>query len=156
MRHHIFTPSVDGNYSVALLMKTSAFKKDELQKNYVTKIAAHGLSDNNVIAFTLEYNSVGKAPVKHIKEYLLESLLPALTSLQIRYLYCADSAFFKVLTGQTKADVHAGYVLPCKLEGYTHLEVVLGVNYQQLIYDPTLTAKLDASLYAMVSHIQGS
>jgi DNA polymerase-1 len=156
MRHHIFEPSPTGNYRVALLMKASAFKKDELQKCYVSKLAAHGLTSDNVISFTLEYNEVGKAPVGHIKEYLLQSILPALTSLQTEYLYCADSAFFKVLTGQAKADIHAGYVLPCKLAGYEHMKVVLGLNYQQLIYDPTLQTKLDASLFALASHAVGA
>lgn len=155
MRHIIFEPSSDGNYRVALLMKGSAFKKDELKKNYVNQLVAHGMAQNSVIAFTLEYNSLGKAPVKHIKEYL-GSLLPALTSLQTEYLYCADSNFFKVLTGQPKADIHAGYVLPCKIDGFTHMQVVLGLNYQQLIYDPSLQTKLDASLFALTSHAIGA
>lgn len=155
MRHHLFDPSVDGNYRVALLMKGSAFKRDELQKNYVMKLATHGVSPNNVIAFTLEYNSAGKAPVKHIKEYL-ELLLPELNSLKIEYLYCTDSAFFKTLVGQNKADIHAGYVLPCSVKGFEHMKVVLGINYNQLIYDPTQSVKLDASLFALASHAVGS
>ena len=56
MRHHVFTPSTDGNYRVALLMKGSAFVKYELQKNYVNPLSIHGLMPNNVVAFTLEYN----------------------------------------------------------------------------------------------------
>lgn len=155
MRHHLFSVPASNTYPVALLMKSSAFKKDELQKSYVNKLAAHGVVPESVVAFTLEYDEAGKAPVKHIKEYLLASLLPALTSLQVKYLYCADSAFFKVLVGQQKADVHAGYVLPCKLEGYEHLQVVLGLNYQQLIYNPDLKTKLDTSLYALASHASG-
>jgi DNA polymerase-1 len=156
MRNHVFDPSATGNYPVALLMKSTAFNKQELQKNYVNKLAAHGVHASEVVALTLEYNEAGKAPVGHIKEYLLASILPALTSLQTKYVYCADSAFFKVLTGQQKADVHAGYVLPCKMDGYTHLQVVLGMNYQQLIYNPDLQAKLDASLFALASHAVGS
>jgi DNA polymerase-1 len=154
MRHQIFEPSPSGKYRVALLMKGSAFKKAELQKNYVSKLAAHGLTSNNVVAFTLEYNSLGKAPVKHIKEYL-ELLLPELNSLSTEYLYCSDSNFFKVLVGQTKADIHAGYVLPCSIKGYEHMQIVLGLNYNQLIYDPSLLNKLDASLFALASHATG-
>jgi DNA polymerase-1 len=155
MKHHIFDAQAHSIFPVALLMKATAFKKPELQKNYVDALAAHGLAPSNVVALTLEYNEAGKAPVGHIKEYLLASILPALTSLQTQYVYCTDSAFFKVLTGQAKVDVHAGYVLPCKMDGYTHIQVVLGVNYQQLIYNPDLKMKLDASLYALVSHMGG-
>lgn len=155
MRHHIFEPSVDGTYQVALLMKETSFKKEELKKNYVNPLGVYGVLPNSVIAITLEYNEFGKAPVKHIKE-TLGSILPALTSLKTEYLYVADSNFFKVLTGQQKADIHAGYVLPCKVEGYEHMKVVLGLNYQQLIYDPSLKTKLNASLFALASHVVGS
>lgn len=155
MRHHLFQESADGKYSIALLLKATAFKKPEIQKTYVDKLVSHGVAVDNVIAVTLEYNESGKAPVKHIKDYL-GSLLPALTSLNTKYLYCADSSFFKTLTGQTKADIHAGYVLPCKVAGFEHMQVVLGVNYQQLIFDPSLVTKLDTSLFALASHANGS
>lgn len=153
MRHHIWEAS--DRYEVALLLKGTAFRKEDVTANYLDPLVAHGMSKDNVIAFTLDYNSLGKAPVQHIKEYL-GSLLPELTSLSVKYLYVADSEFFKVLTGQKKADIHAGYVLPCKMAGYEHLQVVLGMNYQQLIYNPALKPKMDTSIFALVSHIAGA
>lgn len=154
MRHHIFQPNE--YYPVALLMKPSAFNKQELLSNYVEPLVSHGLSVDKIIAFTLDYNELGKAPAGHIKEYLLRSLLPALTSLKTEYLYCTDGAFFKVLSGVSKIDPHYGYVLPCKLKDFEHMKVVLGLNYQQLIYNPDLKPKLDNTLAVLASCMHGS
>lgn len=157
MKHHLLAPNSAGPYRVAILSKSTAFNKQELLTNYANPLKALGLSLDNMIAFTLKYNSVGKAPVKHIKEYL-EFLLPALTSpeVQAEYLYVTDAAYFKTLVGTTKADPNLGYILPCAIKGYTHLKVVLGVNYQQLIYNPDLQAKLDRSMFALASGVLGT
>lgn len=156
MRYHTFTHAVQGSYRVALLSKTTAFNKGELDRNYVQVLTQQGIPVDNVIAYTLSYDDNGKAPVKHIKAYLLESLLPALTSLSTEYLYVTDSAYFKILAGVPQAEPHQGYVLPCKLPGYTHFKVVLGLNYQQLVYNPELKAKLTTSLACLAQAIHGT
>ena len=153
MKHHTFTQS--DTYPVALLLKSSAFNKQEIQNNYLCYLGSRGVSQDRVVALTLEYNDQGKAPVKFIKEYL-EQLMPALDSLQSNLLYVADSNYFKVLTGQSKAEPHHGYVLPCKLKGYEHMNVVLGINYQALIYNPELKSKLENSLDALSGWLDGT
>ena len=154
MRHHIFSEETN-NYNVALLVKGTSFNKQELVTNYVTAMNKGGIPNTDVIAFTLDYNDVGKAPAKFVKEYL-DNLLPALHSLSVQNLYVTDATYFKVLTGQTKAEPHFGYILPCKIKGYEHMSVVLGLNYQQLIYNPDLQAKLTLSLNTLVSHVAGT
>ena len=153
MRHIVFGES--DRYPVALLIKATAFNHYELQKQYVDPLQAQGIDPAGIVALTLTYNEHGKAPVKHIKEQL-DEIMPALTSLSTQYIYVADSAFFKVLTKLTKAEPYYGYVLPCKLKGYEHMQVVLGLNHQALIYNPDLQAKLDLSLNTLASHIQGT
>lgn len=153
MRHIQFESST--RHSVALLVKGTAFKQHELEANYVNPLISLGIPRAEMIAFTLDYDEKGKAPVTHIKSYL-GKLLPALDSLGVQTLYVTDAAFFKTLTKQGKADPHFGYVLPCKMEGFEHLNVVLGLNYQQLIYNPDLQAKLDLSLKTLASHMQGT
>lgn len=153
MKHHVFAQS--DTYPVALLLKSSAFNKQEIQNNYLYYLGSRGVSQDQVVALTLEYNDQGKAPVKFIKEYL-EQLMPALDSLQSNLLYVADSNYFKVLTGQSKAEPHHGYVLPCKLKGYEHMNVVLGINYQALIYNPELKSKLENSLAALSGWLDGT
>ena len=153
MRHHVFEEA--NSYSIAVLVKGTSFNKQELLNNYVAPLNQYGVPTKEVIAFTLRYNEVGKAPAKFIKEYL-DKLLPALDSLRVKHLYVADAAYFKTLTGQVKADPHYGYVLPCKIKGFEHMQVVLGLNYQALIYNPDLNAKLELSLKTLSAHIAGN
>ena len=153
MRHHIFETS--DSYPVAVLCKNTSFNKHAINTNYIEPMVAKGILKADLIFFTLEYNDQGKAPVKFIKEYL-QQLLPELVELNTKYLYVADANYFKVLAGQTKAEVHLGYVLPCKIKGYEQLQVVLGINYQALIYNPDLQAKLDMSIHTLASSIAGT
>lgn len=153
MRHIIFQEA--NTYSVAVLVKGTSFSKSELRINYIDPLVKRGVAEQEMIAFTLKYTPDGKAPATVIKEYL-GNLLPALHGLGVKHLYVADANYFKILTGQAKAEPHYGYVLPCKVKGYEHLSVVLGLNFQQLIYNPSLQQKLDLSLHALASSVSGN
>lgn len=154
MRHILF--SDNSQCPVAVLTKTSSFNKLELQRNYVGPLIERGLAATDLIGFSLTYDAAGKAPVKLIKEYLTEGLLPALEQLGTKYLYCCDSNYFKVLAGVTKTEPAFGYMLPVKVKGYEHMQVVLGLNYQALIYNPDLKPKLDLSLDTLANSILGT
>lgn len=155
MRHIIFKPKAIENWSVALLIKDGAFNTNELRMNYVDPLLKQGISDEEVIAFTLKYDSNGKVSAKTVKEYL-GNLLPALDSIGVKSLLVADGTYFKLLTGSAKAEPHMGYVLPCKIKGYEHMSVVLTLNYQQLIYNPQLSQKLDLSIHTLATSINGN
>lgn len=154
MRHILFDPS-STSFPVAILVKRTSFNQQELTNNYITPLGNLGIPAKDVIAFTLSYNETGKAPAGFIKDYLAK-LLPALDSLGVKHLYVPDSSYFKVLTGQAKAEPHHGYSLPCKVKGFEHMQVVLGINYQALIYNPDLQAKLDLGLKTLASHVAGT
>jgi len=140
---------------VAVLIKGAAFNQHALQTNYIDPLMARGIAKNQVIAFTLDYSSDNKAPAKLVKGYL-ESLLPAVNSLGVKYLYCADGNYFKVLTKKAKAEPYVGYALPCAIEGYEHIQVVLGLNYQALVYDPNQLPKLVMGLDVLAGTINGT
>ena len=142
-------------YPVAILVKASSFKGQEILTNYVDFLTSAGIPIHDIISYSLKYNESNKAPASLIKEYLME-LLPALDSIGTTHLFVTDAAYFKILTRQTKAESHFGYVLPCKIVGYEHMNVVLGLNYQQLIYNPAITPKLVSSLQTLVDHYQGT
>ena len=153
MRHILFQAS--DRHSLALLVKSTAFKEQELRTNYVDPLLKEGIALSDMIAFTLDYDENGKASVKYMKAYLAK-LLPALDSLGVTTLNVTDGAYFKTLTKEGKAEPHFGYIKDCKIEGFGHMKVVLGLNYQQLIYNPDLQAKLDLSLKTLASHMQGT
>lgn len=153
MRHFLFEEA--NSYNIAILVKGAAFKKQEIMANYVLPLNSGGVVRNTMIAFSLKYDVNGKAGASFIKDYL-NTLLPALDSLGVKILYVTDSNYFKTITKQAKADIHLGYVLPCKIKGYEHMQVVLGINYQALIFNPALQSKLDQSLTALGSLVQGN
>lgn len=152
MKHHVFNQA--DNYPVALLMKPTAFDKSAIKRHYVDALVALGMRED-VIAVTAEQGASGKPTAKEIKAYL-ETLLPGLKELGAKLLYVADSAYFKVLTKQGKAEPHAGYVLPCAIKGHEDLQIVLGLNYQQLIYNPELQSKLTISLQTVAAALNGT
>ena len=153
MRYLLFGPPAT-TYKVAVLIRTAAFSAAALQEHYVQPLHDLGIPASDVIGYTLKYNEHGKCPSSLIKEHLA-NLLPTLASLQTQILYVCDSQYFKALTKQTKADPHSGYVLPCTIPGYEQLQVVLGVNHQQLFYKPELRQKIMAGLTATAHWLQG-
>lgn len=153
MQHHVYSAS--DHYPVAILVKASAFNRQEIEATYVAKLEAAGISRDDLILVALPYNDKGKAPQKFIKEQLA-LLLPALTSVGAKSLYCADANYFKVLTKERKAEPHLGYVLPCGLPDYEHLDVVLGVNHKSLIYNPANEPKMELSINTLQEHLTGN
>ena len=89
------------------------------------------------------------------KDYLAQ-LLPELCNLRTEYVLCCDTAYFKTLTRQTKAEPYYGYSLPCALKGFEHLIIILCPNYGGLFYDPNIQGKIDLGLQALVGKVQKS
>lgn len=155
MRHIIFEESPTGSYKVAVLIKGSAFNKSAVETSYVTPLNQRGIPRTDIIGFSLKYGDNNKASATVIKDYL-KNLLPALNSLGTKVLYVADASYFKVLVSKSRADPHHGYVMPCTVKGYEHMSVVLGVNHTSLIFNPDLQAKLDQSLDAVSTWLNGT
>lgn len=152
MRHIIY--ATRPTYETAILIKEAALMPSEILRNYVDPIGMSGYAKENLVVFTLDYQPNNKAPVGHCKKYL-ESLLPALKKLQTKYIYCADANYFKVLTKNTKAEAQLGYVLPCAIPGFEDMQVVLGINYQALTYNPNQADKLNLSIQTLTSQLNG-
>lgn len=156
MRHILFdTPSA--RYRVALLCKPSIFKEPELLANYVQPLIARGLKANEIVAIPLEYDEKGKASAKLCKD-VLDHLLPALFGIGITHLFVTDSDYFKVLTKVAKVDPHYGHLLELKYgppDCLAAMKVCIGINYQQIIFNPAIQGKLDLTLNALAEDVQG-
>lgn len=153
MRHLIY--ATRQHYETAILIKEAALQPSEIKRFYVDPMVQAGYKAEDIVVLTLDYLPNNKAPVGHIKKYL-EQLLPALKKLNTKHIYCADSNYFKVLTKNQKAEAQLGYVLPCAIPGYEDMQVILGVNYQAITYNPTQQDKLDLSLHTLTSYLKGS
>jgi DNA polymerase-1 len=144
MRHIVYQQS--DTYPIALLIKNTAFSADEIRKAYVEPLAKRGVDEEDLLVMDLYYNASNKAPTSVVKEYLA-NLMPELAAVNTKLIYCADAAYFRELTkNKGKAEAHLGYVLPCAMEGYEHMEVILGVNHKSLMYNPNNEPKLRMSL----------
>lgn len=153
MKHVIFEQNTE--YKIAFLIKESALFKNQLESTYINSIKQQGINPKDCIGFSLDYDSSNKkAPVKMIKSYL-GKLLPSLLSLGTKYLVVCDTNYFKVLTKQKKAEPHYGYVLPCAMQGFEDLSVILMPNYQALHFNPDIQSKIDFSLKTLVNALNG-
>lgn len=153
MKHIVFEEA--DSYPVAVLIKPSYLRQYELERHYLDRLHPEIVA-HQVIAFDLDYGGKKKVTNKVAKAYLEDELLPVLTDLKSEVLYVCDAEYFKVLTKVGKTEPHYGYALPCKIKGYEHLHVVLGVNYGQLIYNPELASRLDLTLDALVGVVKGT
>lgn len=153
MRHITFVEEGQERYDVAILIKPTYFTEQALRQHYVNPLREKGIGPERLIAFDLKYEN-NKASTKTINAYLAE-LMPVLLELGIKYIYCADSAYFKVLAKQSKADGHFGYMYNAAYKECEHMQVTVGLNHGALIYNPELYTKIDMSLTALADSMLG-
>ena len=143
MRYITFTPE-HTVYPVAII--TRQLREREL-RDYVTGF------ENDVVAYAIDYDA--KAKNDTIKGWLA-TLLPTLSGLSTQYLLVTEASLFKVLTKTTQVSKVGGYVMPCVLDGFKHLNVIYVPSPGQLIYDPTLMHKVNQGLDALRAHRAGT
>lgn len=137
MIYQIFTEEVQDSYDIAILIKPNSFDADAMKKYYIDVFEDHGISKDKIIAYSLYYSG-GKVKAKEAKEYLAE-LIPTLEELGVKYIYCADAAYFKILAKQPKAESNLGYKFPV---ANTEMEVTLGINHGSIKHNPDNFNKL--------------
>lgn len=140
-------------YPVAILIKQSALRKSAIESSYINMLESMGVKRERVIVISVAYNESNKAPVKLIKEYLSEELLPTLRDLKTKYVYCADGPYFKELT-KLKMDANFGNIHEMEFDGH-QLCVTPGVNHQVLLFDESKREKVGYGIKAIVDHASG-
>lgn len=146
MRHVVFDQS--GEYPVAILVPM--IRADEIVKEY---LEPWDIDKESVIILDL-HQAPGKkkTPVKEIKQYIEDELLPVLKQSKTNYVICGDSEYFKVLTKSAKAEACLGYVMDCQYD--PDIKVVYVPNYRQVFYDPPkIKAKIAQGMSALVDYV---
>lgn len=143
MKHIIFEKN--SSYKIALLIKESGLIKQNIIDHYLENSS---IPRNDIIAFSLDYNSNNKAPASLCRAYL-DNLLKGLEKLGVKLLIVADSTYFKILTGVRKVDTSHGYVKNCTIKGYENFKVILSVNHQTLFYNPDAKKLIDLSIHTV-------
>ena len=132
--------------------KVIYFKNDE--KVYTIGNSKAINENNTITAFSLEYDK--KKPSATCRKNHLSKLLPEIDKLGITTVLCCDGEYFKSLVGGTQSEAHLGYVLPCKLKGYEHINVVYGFNYQGFFYNPDNRDRMALAYGALKTHLDGT
>lgn len=153
MRHIVFTEN-QSTYPVSILIKPNNLVKRDLLKHYVEPLLSMGMSKDDFIAWDLDFNDKGKAPVSMINA-CLDNLLKAIDQVGSKYILVADGGYFKKLTDTKKTDPNYGYALDCVKPGYEHLKVVLIPNFAGLFYNPAIQTKIDLGLQAICTTALG-
>ncbi len=143
-------------YRIAILAKTDALREGDIKSWYINPMVAQGIPYKDFIAFSLEYGGAKKPSAAVMKEYLQNDLLPELKALGVEYLYCTDGNYFKTLTKQTKAEPHLGYVLPCAIQGYEHMHVVLSMNHKAVFANDSVQDKISRANKTIPEHYKGT
>lgn len=142
---------------VAILIRGSAMTAFQLRGAYLSVATGLGMSSSDLRVYEAPLGTNGKVTIKAAREALERLLMHQMVDVGgARYIYVADGQYFKVLTKTTKVDPHYGYVMPCVLKGYEHINIVLGVNHQALIYNPALQDKLEMGFKAIAAHASGT
>ena len=148
MRNHTYNSNAE-QFRLAILVKDSAFNPTEIAKKYMP------LCRPDTIVVELKYDTEKKVSAATIKDHL-NTLLAGLKAIEVEYIYCADGAYFKALTKQVKVEANLGYVFPCAIAGYEHMQVVLGVNHKAVMFSPNLEPKLIRSVTTMTDVLCGA
>ena len=145
-------PLEEVSLNTAILIKSTSFNLNQIQHFYINALVEAGVSDSTLCMADLEYTNSKTVSAKDAKAYL-DKLLKALNSLGITTLYVADTNYFKYLTGFKKTIDAKGYVHNCTIKGYEHLKVVLGINYDALIYNDNLKSDLHLSIQTLSTFV---
>lgn len=124
----------------------------EIEKHYLNQ---YPINKDDVLILSLHYSETKKkTPVAEMKQYIEEELIPTMTDCGVKYIACADSEYFKILTKTNKADANVGYVLPC---AYGDFQVAYVPNFRAVFYDPEkITKKINAGITALIEHEAGA
>ena len=152
MKHIIFGSDLD-NTSTAILIKNSSFNKFKLKYHYINYLNKNNLTD--IVGFNLKYETPSKCSAKYAKKYIAE-LLPVLANLSIKTLLVCDSTYFKYFAKISKIGPFYGHSVPCAIEGYKHINLVLCPNFISLNYNPDNKKKITQALDTLIAINNGS
>jgi len=139
---------------IAILIKESAFREQAINQYYVQPLVAAGIPRENIVAFSLEYFQ-GKASAAIVKDWIA-TWFKAIVDSGVTHILCADSAYFKGITKESKADPLLGIAVPSKVQDCPEVSIFYSLGYGALIHNPNQEHKITNSIYAMVSHYQGN
>ena len=135
-------------YPICVLV--SSIRAGEIKREYLDDQIDPGAV---IVMSTRQTEGKKKTPVKDIKDYIANELVPSWEGLKTEYVICADGDYFKALTDAPRATTKIGYVMDCV---YGPWKVIYVPDYRTVFYDPaTVKTKITQSINAMKAHREG-
>lgn len=137
------------NKDIVLLIKSTAMNRDAINQHYAHPLGEHF---SRVQTFSVDYAGKKTISVSNQKA-ILDDVKADWVETGVKLIWCADSALFKTLTKERKAEPHLGYLMPCRYPGLEDLNVILAPNYQAMLYSPDVADKLELSVKTVQSYL---
>ncbi|CAM0055606.1 DNA polymerase [Vibrio phage K479] len=154
MRHITFKEQ--SNYKVAILLKETALRKDKIEKHYVKYLEAGGIAKEDIVCFSLPYDTPKKVKAATGKDYLNHQLLPVLKTLGVTTILCGDPSYFKFLSKKTTTEKEHGYHLKTQLKDWEdEFDLFLLPNHQAVFHDPRVQERIEFDLQAFIDFNNG-
>ena len=150
MQQITYNPNVAAE--LAILIKKTSFKPLQLENNYVTPLIIKGLKKEQIKLCSVQYQTIKKCSAAFAKEYL-KNYLPNIAATGVKYLLVADPIYFKYLVKPNTKTGTYGIIYDCHYPGYEYLKVILAPNYQAILFNPALQAKLDLALTSIFAYM---
>lgn len=143
------------SYPICILIKEGSYVKRSLETYYVAPLTSSGIDPDDIMAAPLFYGSNNKVTVKQTKEHL-DQLAPMLQRLGVKYLFCADTTYFKQLTKEKKSENCLDKSVDCTYPGFEGIKAVYTLNFSSLAYNPAQQEKIDMSVASLVAATKGA
>ena len=155
MKHFLFSSAPWTKYRVGILVKDTALNYDLLVEHYVEPLEQKGIQRDDIIAFDLDYANVPKPSAKLMRA-CLDNTLKALDNMKVEVLLICDANYFKIAAGLRKSTGQLGYINPCAIKEYEHMDIIYCPNYLSLFYNPVIQKEIDYALFTLVSYLDGT
>lgn len=148
---HSYSGDMQDGYDYCLLSNVLSFKqiKRELCDPF-------GLDEKEIMAISPHFKpGAKKTPVKEMRQYLDEEFQDIAKDFSFKYILVANADYYKVITGQMKADADVGYVRPVYWD--KNLFAVYMPSLAQIFHDPErVRSKIASAMEAIRNHRKGS
>ena len=137
-------------YKLLVVLPYSALKKKALLEHYADNFS---INPKEVLFVGFETGGKKVIPAAQLKE-ITSNLESCIETCGIKTVYVAESAVFKKLAGVKKSTEYLA--IPCRPKDESKdYNIVYGVNYQRLFYEPTLINDLTRSYNVAIALSEG-
>lgn len=147
---HSYSGEMQDGYDYCLLSNILSFK--QIKKELCDPF---GVDEKEIMAISPHFKpGAKKTPVKEMRQFLDEEFQDIGKDYSFKYILVANADYYKVITGQMKADADIGYVRPVYWD--ENLFAVYMPSLAQIFHDPErVRSKIATAMEAIRNHKEG-